>query len=227
MVPASPSPGREAPLPVIAMPRVAGASVSDDAPDALRERMQRILEDGDYQTELPPPEPSRVRKGPGPVAPEWVSWLVLSLFVATVTFVVARLIRERVARREAERTGSRRKGAPPEAPPPPRARRADLAPAGAALPDPDALAAAGRHADAIHALLLQALATLFLRIAREPPPGRTARELLFEFPAASREPVRGLVALVERGRFAVQPLGEADWLEAQALGAALSQGSAR
>ena len=76
--------------------------------------------------------------------------------------------------------------------------------AAAPLPgDPAALAAAGRYDEAVHALLLAALALLSRRLRLPLPPSRTSREALRALPlsGAPREAFAGLVGTVERSWF--------------------------
>lgn len=70
------------------------------------------------------------------------------------------------------------------------------------LADPDALAAEGRYAEAIAALLAQALASVGWQPAQER--ARTAREVLGALPSgdARRPPLAQVVRLAERVRFA-------------------------
>lgn len=196
-----------------------------ESPAELRERVRALLEDGGYQTELPPARPNESHHSSDRDAPEWVAWLVLGLFVAIVAFVVARLLHERLKRGPAAKTTRAPAPSKPATPIPRPAR--SIAARAAPSADPAALAAAGQFAEAIHALLLQTFAARFTRLARPPPVGRTARELLAEFPAAVREPLAGLVALVERAEFAVQPLGAVEWAEAQQWHAALPASASR
>ena len=77
---------------------------------------------------------------------------------------------------------------------------------GSAGPDLDAadrLAAAGHYGEAVHELLLLAIARLSARAARPPAPSRTSRELVRLLPlqGVSRDAFADLVALVERTLF--------------------------
>lgn len=193
-----------------------------ESPEALRERARAILEQGDYQTELPPSQPDEPWHESGKT-PEWVGWLVGGAALVFIAIVVVRLIGDRLkrsrlpARAPTERALGKRDVATPVA-----------MTAGVASPgDPSTLAADGRHEEAIHALLLQVFRSMFEALQRAPPVGRTAREIVRALPSAGVEPLAGLVALVERGRFAVQPVGVAEWEEAQRLKAALPAGVAR
>ena len=91
----------------------------------------------------------------------------------------------------------------------------------ALLADPDALAAEGRFAEAIHALLLRALRGLARSIggiAR----GLTSREIIPRSPAgAARAALEELVGTVERHEFGAQPLSAADFQRCRSVAAAL------
>jgi Domain of unknown function (DUF4129) len=71
------------------------------------------------------------------------------------------------------------------------------------LADADRLAAAGRHGEAIHVLLLVAIDRLSRRTARPPAASRTSRELVRLLPleGAARDAFAALVALVEKTLF--------------------------
>jgi len=71
------------------------------------------------------------------------------------------------------------------------------------LPDPEALAAAGRHAEAIHALLLRALVMTAGRLQAAWPRSLTSREILrhHALPAAARSHLGQLIERVEVHHF--------------------------
>lgn len=75
--------------------------------------------------------------------------------------------------------------------------------AGPDLEAADRLAAAGNHGEAVHVLLLLAIARLSERSARPPAASRTSRELVRLLPlqGAARDAFADLVALVERTLF--------------------------
>jgi hypothetical protein len=79
--------------------------------------------------------------------------------------------------------------------------------------DPDALARAGRHADAAHALLLAAIGRLARRSAREPSPSSTSRELIRTLPrtAEERDAFAFLVRVVELSFFGGRPTRREDY----------------
>jgi hypothetical protein len=81
------------------------------------------------------------------------------------------------------------------------------------LGDPAALAAQGRYGEAVHALLLAAIALLARRFRLPLPPSRTSRELLRALPlqGAAREAFAGLVGTVERSWFGGAPVGPEEY----------------
>lgn len=91
--------------------------------------------------------------------------------------------------------------------------------------DPEALAAQGRFAEAIHALLLRALRGLARALggfAR----GLTSREIVPRAPAgAPRAALEELVAAVERHEFGAQPLSAADFERCASAAALLPAGA--
>jgi hypothetical protein len=91
--------------------------------------------------------------------------------------------------------------------------------------DPEALAAQGRFAEAIHALLLRALRGLARALggfAR----GLTSREILPRAPAgAPRAALEELVGTVERHEFGAQPLSAADFERCRSAAALLPAGA--
>jgi hypothetical protein len=96
--------------------------------------------------------------------------------------------------------------------------RPDAALARALLADADALAAAGRFDEAAHLLLRRS----FEDIAETRPdwliPASTAREIarLPALPDAARAAFGVIAGEVERSRYALHPLGNADWTRARA-----------
>ncbi|MEL7454518.1 MAG: hypothetical protein AAGJ50_14215, partial [Pseudomonadota bacterium] len=85
------------------------------------------------------------------------------------------------------------------------------------LEEADALARAGKYAEAVHLLLFRSIADI-----QERRPGRlstalTAREIgaLSDLPARPRTALAPIIALVERSFFGGQPLLEVDWKDAR------------
>ncbi len=96
---------------------------------------------------------------------------------------------------------------------------ADRAPSGSAgagslaHADPGALARAGRHAEAVHAMLLLVIGHLALRAAKTLSPAATSRELLRTLPRTpeEREAFAFLVRQVELSIFGGRPTGTGEY----------------
>jgi len=173
----------------------AGAPAAGAPGDASREA-ERILKDGGYQRSLP--------KDPPPAEPIDLSlgWLwklfrilLWAILVLAVSVAIAWL---------ASRLGDRARDAAGEEASAPAALEVPLESA-------ERLAAAGRFAEAIHALLLETLAALSR--AAQLAPSLTSREIVSraQLPARAREALGGLVLAVEISRFGGVPAGEADY----------------
>ena len=82
-----------------------------------------------------------------------------------------------------------------------------------ALSEAERLAAAGRYTEAVHALLVRALAALGARGGRAFPDSATSREILASsrLPPGQRVPLGVLVEPVERAVFGGATLGADDW----------------
>jgi len=179
----------------------------DDAA-ALRAQANEILERGDYQLALPaegePDEPTKTRgSGGGFSIPPSV---VLTVVGAVLLVLLVLGFQRHDGTVETRHAG----GAPAQSP-------LDL---GAPLPladlDADALAAEGRHADAIHVLLLRALRDV-ARARGEFARGTTGREVVARVDdGAARAALAELVATVERHEFGARDLGAADFARARA-----------
>jgi hypothetical protein len=87
----------------------------------------------------------------------------------------------------------------------------------ALLEDADALAAAGRFDEATHLLLRRSVGQIGEARSDWVRPASTARELgsLAALPAAARAAFAVIAARVERSRFALRPLTEAEWQTAR------------
>lgn len=108
------------------------------------------------------------------------------------------------------------RAAPLATPPAAGAEGGEALPAGEAREaagDPEQLAAQGRYGEAMHALLLVAIAGLAQRCLHPPSPSRTSRELIRQLPLRpeAREAFAGLVAAVELNLFGGVPAGEEDY----------------
>lgn len=165
------------------------------ADDAIARRAAEVLAGGGYQTELPHATvPVDLHLPLGPLE------LLLRILVWGALAVLAFLAIAWLVRRLA-----------------PGAREVELAePAGAApvaipIASAEALAAEGRWAEAIHALLLETLQALS-RAARLAP-SLTSREIVARvaLPARAREALSGLVLAVEVSRFGGATAAEDDY----------------
>ncbi|MHC4816493.1 MAG: DUF4129 domain-containing protein [Planctomycetota bacterium] len=183
--------------------------------DRVDQAARRILSDDAYQTELPegtyrpdteapsePPSDSDMSAGqievPDAVATiaQLVWWILVGVAAAVALLWLAR---ELAARYEKP---------PPPAPAAPGAAKETASPAPT---DPDALAAAGRFGEAIHALLLRVL--LELRRRARIRPAWTSREVVTHVPLAdvAEERLRALVHAVERTHFGGVPADAAEY----------------
>lgn len=86
------------------------------------------------------------------------------------------------------------------------------------LREADALAAAGRYAEAVHHLLFRSVEDIRRRRPQVVRPALTSRELAVApaIPAAARGPFAGIARLVERSLFGGRPVGADDWTSARA-----------
>lgn len=208
-------------LPALAVPAaallVSALLVSVTAPlgaaaptpaEEVRRRAERILATPGYQTALPAAgetEEPPLRRDLAPLA----ALLVQALFwltIAAAVVLVLYLLWDLLARGGRRRSPSAGTDAPPRAAPPDE-------PAASPLPDPEALAREGRFGEAVHALLLTALARLARRRGAPLPRSLTSREVLAlgDLEAEPRTDLAELVTAVERFLFAGRPLGAEDW----------------
>ena len=193
----------------------------------LRGRARAELADGRYQRELPTADsprqrrsgtPSRLPKVPGGGGPalepeadavfpplagfEVLARIVLwALLAAALLLVLLWVVENRQERRRAVA----------ETPPP--QPTTEKTPDRATPGDPAGLAAEGRYGEAVHALLMAAIALLSRRFRLPLPPTRTSRELLCALPlqGAAREAVAGLVGTVERSWFGAAAIGPEEY----------------
>ncbi len=160
---------------------------------------REILGDDAYQKDLPTPAPVPAPTATWDLSLPQLGFLRFVLYAAVIVLValaavwLARLVVTR---------GERDVALAPEAAP---------APLQVELEGPERLAAAGRWAEAIHALLLETLAALS-RAARLAP-SYTSREILerVRLPLPAREALEALVLAVEISRFGGVPAGEAEY----------------
>ena len=179
------------------------------AAEEVQDAAARVLADDGYQTEIPD-KPAPEGAPPSDRSPdEYEPYVPPSEAVATVASalwwvaiaVVVVLVGLWLARELALGRDAR--------PPPPEAVVTRPAAAAApVLPDADALARAGRYADAVHALLLRVIAAL-----DAPRPSWTGREVArrAELAPDARRALGHLVLAVEASLFGGRPAGEAEY----------------
>ena len=194
---------------------VVAAMAPQASPDAVRDAARSILSSSEFQRELPEAstgETSEVSAPPVsvpdlPAAPlsalsvvaQALMWV---LIVVSAGLVLAFLVHQwRAPGRDP--TDARTDGVTSSAVP-------DFATVPA---DAEALAAQGRHAEAIHVLLLATLDEMRRRLSLPMAPAMTSREVAgrVPLPGPAREALRSLVAAAERAWFAGVPAGSADW----------------
>ncbi len=165
-------------------------------PAELRARAEAVLAGGDYQTALPkdptPPRSFELPLGPLELLLRILLWTALAvLVILAVSWLVRRL------------SAGARDVEVPEAGTP--------APIAIPIASAEALAAEGRFAEAIHALLLETLQALS-RAARLAP-SLTSREIVehVPLPDRARSALEGLVLAVEVSRFGGAPAAEPDY----------------
>lgn len=202
-------------------------------PADAREAARSVLS-GDYQTELPgdpgsssgatiapglPPEtgrgperevPWRIGGGGAGTVLLFLLYAVLAVFLA---LFIASLVRDRGTAHAARRASPGPRDAP-------RAESMAPAPAPAFAPavlEPwEELAAEGRFEEAVHALLIAAIADLRAR-TKAPPDSATSREILRSpaVPAEAATALGALVAVVETSRFGGRPVAAPDYERAR------------
>ena len=202
----------------LALPGAAAASQG-----GVEARARATLSDPRYQRALPnQPEPKdeteerpeRVSSpsasvavplpvlGAGAAISKLVFLVMLIVVVALVAFWIVQAIPRRRAAAEA-------------AAPAPAREEGAAGSAGAELSFEDAarLAAEGRYAEAVHALLLAAIRHFAARTRTAIQPSRTSRELVrtLPLPPEAREAFADLVRTVERSLFGGEPLGAEEY----------------
>lgn len=177
-------------------------------PQALaRQAIQRL----DLQTELlRQPEPFRWDIS---LPPETL-WLVVIVGVGMLLYLFRDMIPMFRSRRGADWTadeaGTTETGQPA---------------AGVALGAADELAAQGRYVEAMHVLLLQALAEIRVRLNEQFADSLTSREILRSKQLSDelRQPLRDVVGRVEWSYFGEHPAGQNDYLACRSSFAALAR----
>lgn len=206
-----------------ALPMGAQPGEANPADADVRQRVERILETPGYQTDLPVEEAAPPLPEPPPVPPWLGDLLRVLMWVGIVAVLVMVILAVADAfRRRGSRPSPVKAQAPTPAAPP---RPADVAPD--PLPDAEALAREGRFGEAVHALLLHALARLARRRGTALPPSLTSREVLGRsgLEGESRQALGELVAGAERFVFAGQPLDGEDWERCRAAFRAVDAGT--
>jgi len=196
--------------------------------------VERVLAADRYQRELPlerapeapaadPARPARSTRlrDPAPAdadglrpAGSALLWIFAAALVITVAFWLAREIAERRRARAAIGPSASPAAAPAAAPV-------------ARVPDHEALALAGRFAEAIHAILIGALAAIG-RAHEAMRPAWTSREILglVKLEAKASGALRSLVSLVEVTRFGGKPAREQEYRDALSWLASIGHGAA-
>lgn len=138
---------------------------------------------------------------------QWAFWIAVGLVALLILYLIARSV-----------FGFQFGWRPRPRPDVDTAWRPDQAKARVLLEDADALAAAGRFAEAAHMLLLRGVSDIIERRPRLIGPSLTSRDIaaLPELPDLAR-PAFGLIAqIVERSHFGGRELGHSEWSEARA-----------
>jgi hypothetical protein len=171
---------------------LAAGQATASAGDLARE----LLGDEGYQRELPSPAPPATPRDLALPELGFLRFVLYAAVLVAVALAAVWLARFFLGR------GARDVALPAEAAP---------APLQVELEGPERLAAAGRWAEAIHALLLETLAALS-RAARLAP-SYTSREILerVRLPLPAREALEALVLAVEISRFGGVPAGEVEY----------------
>lgn len=146
----------------------------------------------------------------------WASillWTVLGLLAATLAWMVVVRLRE-----GNWRWPRRRRLAAGVAEAPDEAWTPEAGASRALLAEADALARAGRFAEAAHLLLQRSVEDIARRRPALVRPALTARDLAAAdaIPAGARGLFAGIAGLVERSLFGGRPVGDGDWQQARA-----------
>lgn len=193
-------------------------------PDAGRiaDAHRAILADPELQLDLPHKLPDPPSEAPAWLkalgraigsAVEWVGggwqvllWLLVALAVGTLLAMLLPSLREWIADRRS-RPAAQPVHWTPEA-----------GTARALLDEADALAAAGRFADAVHLLLFRSIEDISAWRGELVRPSYTARDIAraYALPAPAAGVFAGIVAQVERSLFGGDALGRQDWERARA-----------
>ncbi|MFL6799749.1 MAG: hypothetical protein ACJ8F3_20325 [Xanthobacteraceae bacterium] len=189
-----------------------GAPASAQAPADIKSMAQQVIERLQLQAELP--------RGPEPRKPVLISlppellWVVVVVGLGILLYAFRDMIPLlRMRRGSRWSTGEDTPAA------------ADTNAPAAAMGAADELAAAGRFADAMHVLLLQALVEIRQRLDEQFADSLTSREILrsTKLAEAGRRPLRDIVDRVEWTYFGRRTAGQADYEACRASFDALAQ----
>jgi len=184
----------------------------------VEQARDRVLADGRYQTERPQPEaPPQIEPF---TIPPWLAeilyWTILAAVAALVLFFLGNLALDLLRNRDAFRRNRERPAAAPQSveTPPLERRGVDAG----TLAEADRLAAEGRYGEAIHLLLLVAVARLHHELGPRVAPALTGRELLrlAGMPPRAVEPLTRMVELSELKHFGGRDAAEPDYVSCRA-----------
>jgi len=189
-------------------------------PARFAEAHDKLRADGSIQFDLPafvPPEPpawlrwlGEILANGGPVFMA-IFWIVLALAILAILYWLARWIEggglaflKRDRKQEDDGAGA--------------AWRPEEAPARALLAEADALAAAGRYAEAAHLLLFRSIEEIERKRPKLVRPALTSRDIAGapQIPAGPRGAFGRIVLAVERSLFGGRALDAKDWTACRA-----------
>lgn len=193
---------------------LASTAQTGNETDAFSVAHRRLLADSSIQFDFPPPEPPRPPRETwnwlsmladflstlGPVF-KIVFWGALAIgLVALVFFLVRRLAAMRWRSKIAPVAASED-------------WRPQAAPARRLLEEADALAAAGRFAEAAHILLVRSVEDIEARMPRFVRPALTSRDIAAAqaLPLPARRAFAAIARVVEAGLFGRKPVGPEGW----------------
>jgi hypothetical protein len=188
------------------------APASAQTPPEVQTIAEQVIRRLDLQTELPrgpePPKPFTIK------LPEWFLWVVIAIGIGVLLYAFRDMIPILRMRHGGAWGGD--EDTPADARP-----RTPAAVLGAA----DELAAQGRFVEAMHVLLLQALADIRQRLDEQFADSLTSREILrsTKLSDAGRAPLRDIVDRVELTYFGQRPAELPDYQACRASFNALTQ----
>jgi hypothetical protein len=190
---------------------IAGVPAAAQTPAEIQKVTQDVIRRLDLQTELPK-EAERPRFSIK--LPQEFLWLVIALALGVLLYAFSDMIPILRARRRGAWSGDEAIADEVEA-------RAPTQVLGAA----DDLAAQGRYVEAMHVLLLQALADIRARLDEQFADSLTSREILrsTNLSNAGRTSLRDIVNRVEWSYFGEHPAAHADYVACRTSFSALAQ----